>query len=115
MRSFLTLLVLAAIGYCGFLGYQKWQESRDPADVGKSAMESKDFASAIPYLEKARRLRPADQTIVLQLAECYFRTGDKARSISYYSTVENLINDPNQAVAMRKHRERVSTLRAAGF
>src|SRR5438046_1940192 len=115
MRSLLTLLVLATLGYGGFLGYQRWQASRDPTDVAHAAMSDQDYQAAIGLLENARRAHPSDQMLIVDLAECYYRVGDKTRASACYNSVMDLVNDPSRALEMRHHRANIAGLHGAGF
>jgi pilus assembly protein FimV len=53
------------------------------AEVARVHLVQKDFATALPYLEEARRGAPRDHGIALRLAETYLGSGrlDDARSV----------------------------------
>lgn len=115
MKFLITLVVLAAIGYGGWIGYEKFQSSRSDQDIAESLMQSKNYEDAIPHLERARRQQPGNTAVVLMLAECYDRNGQKQQAAACYRSVEPTLNDASQAVSLRRAKERYAVLRASGY
>ena len=84
-------------------------------DIAESLMQSKNYEDAIPHLERARRQQPGNTAVVLMLAECYDRNGQKQQAAACYRSVEPTLNDASQAVSLRRAKERYAVLRASGY
>lgn len=114
-KNLLTLAVLCGLGYGCYAGYEQYQASRTALDLGESALSAHAYSDAVEYLGQALREDPTNMRIMLMLAESYARTGQKAEAAAMYRQAETLLNDPEQSVSMRRHRERYSVLRGEGY
>lgn len=114
-KNLLTLAVLCGIGYGCYAGYEQYQASRTALDLGESAMSSHEYADAAGYLEQALRENPSNMRIMLMLGEAYARTNRKPEAAAMYRMAEPMLNDPEQSVSMRRHRERFAVLQSEGY
>lgn len=114
-KNLLTLAVLGGIGYGCYAGYEQYQASRTALDLGESAMSSHEYVDACGYLEQALREDPSNMRIMLMLGESYMRSNRKPESAAMYRAAEPLLNDPEQSVSMRRHRERFAVLQGEGY
>jgi Tfp pilus assembly protein PilF len=115
LKHLVKLAVLVGIGYGCFRGYEAWEASRTPLDRAELAMLAGRMPDAIDQLQVALRQDPTNQRIQLMLAEAYDRNGQKTAAAAMYREAQNLLNDPEQSVSMRRHRERFAILRASGY
>lgn len=114
-KNLLTLAVLGGIGYACYAGYEHYQASRSALDLGESAMTSHNYVDAAAYFEQALREQPSNMRIMLMLGEAYMRSNRKPEAAAMYRLAEALLNDPEQSVSMRRHRERYAVLRGEGY
>ena len=114
-KHLFTLVVLAGIGYGCYLGYEKWQESLTPLDRAESALTARNFSDAVIQLQYANSQDPSNMRIMLMLAEAHYGNNQKSAAAALYRKAESLINDPEQSVSMRRHRERFAILRGSGY
>ncbi len=114
-KNLLTLAILGGIGYGCYMGYEKYQASRSELDLGESAMSERDYSTAIDHLEAALREDPNNMRIMLMLGESYARASRKPEAVAMYRQAEPLLNDPEQSVSMRRHRERFAVLQGEGY
>lgn len=114
-KNLLMLAALGGIGYGCYAGYERYQASRTALDLGESAMTSHEYADAAAYLEQALREDPSNMRIMLMLGEAYVRTNRKVEAAAMYRLAETMLNDPEQSVSMRRHRERYAVLRGEGY
>lgn len=114
-KNLLMLAVLGGIGYGCYAGYEQYQASRTALDLGESALTSHQYDDASTYLEQALREDPSNMRIMLMLGEAYVRTNRKPEAAAMYRMAQTLLNDPEQSVSMRRHRERYAVLQGEGF
>ncbi len=114
-KNLLMLAVLGGIGYGCYAGYERYQASRTALDLGESAMTAHEYDDASSYLEQALREEPSNMRIMLMLGEAYVRTNRKPEAAAMYRMAQTLLNDPEQSVSMRRHRERYAVLQGEGY
>ena len=114
-KHLLMLAVLGGIGYGCYAGDEQYQASRTALDFGESALTSHQYDDASTYLEQALREDPSNMRIMLMLGEAYVRTNRKPEAAAMYRMAQTLLNDPEQSVSMRRHRERYAVLQGEGF
>lgn len=114
-KNLLTLAALCGLGYGCYAGYEHYQASRTAFDLGESALSARQYSDAARYLEQALREDPGNMRIMLMLGEAYTRANRKVEAAAMYRAAEPLLNDPEQSVSMRRHRERFAVLRGEGY
>ncbi len=95
----------------GVVGVRAVAVRASSLDQGLSALQSGDYEQAVVLLERARQEEPENVGIALHLASAYDKAGDPRRAVSAYESAESLLNDPDQSVSMRRHRERFAILK----
>ncbi len=78
-------------------------------------MEAGDYDAAIPFLERAAADDPFDMQIMLALAECHDRQGDKAMAAKFYRDAKPLIAAPDAPPSMEYHKDRFAMLETLGY
>jgi predicted Zn-dependent protease len=115
MKSTLTTLaVLCALVWGGL---RAWQAYTNVPELQRAQwlMEGGEYAAAVPHLEQAQVDEPENLDVLVALAECHDRMGDKATAARYYKAARPLIADPEAPPAMEYHRDRLAILETLGY
>jgi tetratricopeptide (TPR) repeat protein len=108
-----AILFLAVVAGMMVLG-KSWYAKLTPRRSAEIQMFMGNYDRAIPKLLTAYDDNPADQSIILELAECYDRTGDKATASRLYQSVGEFLSEAKLQGKYGYHEARARTLRELG-
>lgn len=114
-KTVLAILAGVLLAAAAYQGWERYQRGIPAHDRAKWSMNSGDYRGALAHLIKAQEQDPADMRVVVDMAECFDRLGDKATAASLYRQAEPLLMSSSAPTGMRYHRERYEVLTSLGY
>lgn len=114
-KTILAILVGVLLAVGAYQGWDRYQRGVPPYERAKWGMNSGDYRGALVHLIKAQEQDPSDLRVVVDMAECFDRLGDKATAASLYRQAEPLLMSSTAPAGMRYHRERFEMLTSLGY